>query len=111
MFLRFSTCFFLDTAPYCMSCKAMCVRCNIYKLYELESTISLFEDIVLIIWKDTRELMTEQLIENRFRYCQDRLFNKQIGIKPTYQLNYFNPHSLLNMAFVLIEMHKSYQCL
>lgn len=64
--------------------------------------ISLFEDIVLIIWKDNWELMTEQLIENRFRYCQDRLFNEQIGIKPTYQLNYFNPHSFLNMAFVLI---------
>lgn len=55
--------------------------------------------------------MTEQLIENRFRYCQDRLFNEQIGIKPTYQLSYFNPHSFLNMAFVLIEIYKLYQCL
>lgn len=46
--------------------------------------------------------MIEQIIENRFRYCQDSLFNEQIGIKPTYQLNYFNIHSFLNMIFVLI---------
>lgn len=45
--------------------------------------ISLFEEIILIILKGTWQLMAEQIMEKRFKYCQDRVFNEQIGIKPT----------------------------
>jgi hypothetical protein len=46
-------------------------------------TISLLEEIILIILKGAWELTVEQVTENRFRYCQDRAFNEQIAIKPT----------------------------